>query len=139
VLLRDYLGRERREIVPVRIPDDAADEDVTIELTGGDFVAPYRPMPSSLDDLLDTLQQTYPSRSLVVSVYREAEGLSTRDGLLEELPPSIAATLKGSAHTAPSVVFKRMARRVLPSKTLVAGRHLLPLSVRPPKTLRGHR
>ncbi len=128
--LRDYRGAEHTETLALRVPDDAAEQDIQIEVTGGDNARPPRPMPSSLDDLIDTLQDTYPARSLVATIYREAEGLSTRHGLLPELPASVLESLAHTGSTTSAVRFKQMARRVIPRPALIEGEHTLKLSVR---------
>jgi hypothetical protein len=119
--------------VPLRIPADAGGESIQIEITGGDYVRPYRPIPGSLDDLLDTLEDWYPSRSLVVSIYREREGLSTRHGLLRELPDSMLDSLVGSSGTRKAVRFKQLARRVIPTRSIIEGEHTIKLDVLEPK------
>jgi hypothetical protein len=129
--LRDYRGRTRSESLAIRLPDDAAGQDVVIEVTSGLVARPPRPIADSLDDLLDTLEATYPPRSLVATVYREDEGLSTRHGLLPELPGSVLETLSTSGSTIGAVRFKQMARRVIPTQTLVEGEHSIKLSVLP--------
>jgi len=134
VLLKSYKGEERTEILPVRIPDDAGGEEVMIEVTGGDYVRPYRPMPNDLEDLLTTIEQSYPSRSMVVSIYREHEGLSTRHGLLNELPDSVIETLADQSSTQNAVRFKQLARRVIPTKTIIEGQHTIKVDVLHRKT-----
>jgi len=129
--LRDYRGASRSETLSLRVPDDAADQDIQIEVTGGDNARPPRPMPSSLDDLIDTLQDTYPARSLVATIYREAEGLSTRHGLLPELPASVLESLAATGTTTTAVRFKQMARRVIPRPALIEGEHTLKVNVKP--------
>lgn len=129
--LRDYRGSTRTETLALRVPDDAADQDIMIEVTGGDNVRPPRPMPSSLDDLIDTLQDAYPPRSLVATIYREAEGLSTRHGLMPALPASVLETLASTGSTAGAVRFKQMARRVIPRPALLEGAHTIKVAVKP--------
>lgn len=129
--LRDYKGATRRESLALRVPDDAAGQDIQIEVTGGDNVRPPRPMPNSLDDLIDNLEDAYPPRSLVATIYREAEGLSTRHGLLAELPASVLETLAHRGETTDPVRFKQMARRVIPTASLIEGEHALKISVQP--------
>jgi len=132
--LKSYKGDERTEILPVRIPDDAGGEEVLIEVTGGDYVRPYRPMPNDLGDLLTTIEQSYPSRAMVISIYREHEGLSTKQGLLRELPDSVLETLADQGSTQDAVRFKQLARRIIPTKTIIEGQHTLKLEVLPKKT-----
>lgn len=129
--LRDYRGEARTETLTLRVPDDAAGQDIQIEVTSGDNVRPPRPMPSSLDDLIDTLEATYPSRSLVATIYREDEGLSTRQGLLSELPGSVLETLAVGGRTTGAVRFKQQARRVIPTKSLIDGDHSIKVTVQP--------
>ncbi len=134
VTMRAFKGDTREMVVPVRIPDDAAGEEVMVELIGGDGASPYRPLADSLDTLLDTIEQSYPSRSLVVSIYREGEGLSTKHGLIGDMPESVFESLVDRGSTTDAVRFKRMARRVLPTETIIEGRHTLKLDVLPRKT-----
>jgi hypothetical protein len=134
VTLRAHRGERRRERVDLRIPEDAGDQEIQVHLVGGDYVRPYRPMPNNLDDVVDTLEAAYPARSLVVSIYREEEGLSTRHGLLDEVPSSILETLAAEGTTVGDVRFKQMARRVLPTAKVIEGEHKLTISVLPSKT-----
>lgn len=133
VVLRSYKGEERTEVVALRIPDDAGNEEIRIEIAGGDYIRPYRPIPGDLDDLVTTIVQTYPSRSIIASIYREHEGLSTKHGLLNELPDSVIETLADQSSTQGAVRFKQLARRVLPSKNIIDGFHTIRLDVLPRK------
>ncbi|MBC8073429.1 MAG: hypothetical protein IAG13_34230, partial [Deltaproteobacteria bacterium] len=136
VTLRSYKGEARVEKLPLRIPDDAGDEEVQIEITGGDYVRPYRPLPDDLDTLITTLAASYPSRSIVASIYRSHEGLSTRHGLLEQLPDSVLETLADQSSTQDAVRFKQVARRVIPTKSIIEGQHTIRVAVLPRKTTR---
>jgi hypothetical protein len=131
VWLRGRRGERRRELIDVRIPDDAGDQEVQLQVTGGEQARPYRPLPRSLDDVIDTLEAAYPARSLVVSVYREGEGLSTQHGLLDSLPGSVLESLSIDGSTRGPVRYKQAARRVLPTAALIAGDHNLRISVLP--------
>lgn len=129
--LRDYRGRSRSETLALRIPDDAGGQDLQIEVTSGQTARPPRPIADNLDDLLDTLEAVYPARSLVATIYREDEGLSTRHGLMAELPGSVLESLSHSGSTIGPVRFKQMARRVIPTPNLIEGEHTIKLSVLP--------
>ncbi len=129
--LRDYRGAARSETLALRIPDDAGGEDVQIELTSGQVARPPRPIPDDLDDLIDTLEAVYPARSMVATIYREDEGLSTRHGLMNELPGSVLESLSASGTTVGPVRFKQAARRVIPTKNLIDGEHVIKVSVLP--------
>ena len=129
--LRDYRGKTRSETLSLRIPDDAGGQDLQIEVTSGQTARPPRPIADNLDDLLDTLEAVYPARSLVATIYREDEGLSTRHGLMTELPGSVLESLSHSGTTVGAVRFKQMARRVIPTTNLIEGEHAIKLSVLP--------
>lgn len=131
VVLRSYKGEERTEVLPIRIPDDAGGEEIQVEIAGGDYIRPYRPLPGDLDDLVTTIAQTYPSRAMIASIYREHEGLATKHGLLHELPDSVLETLSDQSSTQSAVRFKQLARRVIPTKNIIEGIHTLRVEVLP--------
>ncbi|MBX7078465.1 MAG: hypothetical protein K1X88_04690 [Nannocystaceae bacterium] len=134
--LKGWRGDERTETIALRIPDDAAGEEIQIEIAGGDYVRPYRPLPGDLDDLITTIAAFYPSRTIVASIYREHEGLSTKHGLLNELPDSVLETLSDQSSTQNAVRFKQMARRVLPTKHIIEGLHTVRVDVYSPRPSR---
>jgi hypothetical protein len=123
--------RPTTRTVALRVPEDAGDEKIVVELAGGDYVRPYSDIPTDLDELLDNATLRYPSRAIVASIYREAEGLSTRHGLLTDLPDSVLESLGSHGGSTKPVRFKRAARRVLNSKTLIEGEHRLEIEVLP--------
>lgn len=133
VKLRSPRGDVEWREVSVRIPDDVGDQEVQIEIAGGDWVAPYRPVAKDLDDLLDTIMARYPSRSLVASVYSPQEGLSTEYGLIEDLPGSVLETLSPDGASRQAIRFKRASRRVIDTKALIMGEQRLEIDVLPPK------
>lgn len=134
VELRGFKGETRTELLPLRIPDDAGGQQVQIQVAGGNFVRPYRPIPGSLDDLVTTLASAYPPRAMVASIYRESEGLSTRHGLVHQLPDSVLETLVDRGSTVDSITFKQLARRVIPSKKIIEGEHNIKVDVLPAKS-----
>jgi hypothetical protein len=125
------MGKERTELLPIRIPDDAGNEEVQIEVSGGDASRPYRPPPGGLDDLLTTIAAKYPSRALVASIYREGEGLATKGNLMPSLPDSVLETLVDRGATRDSVKLKQLSRRVIPTKKLIEGSHQVRVDVLP--------
>jgi len=131
--LRAPRGQPEWRTVAVRIPDDVGGQSIQVEVAGGDWVAPYRPIAKDLDDLLDTIMASYPSRSIVASVYSPQEGLSTEYGLLEDLPESVLETLSPDGTSRRAVRFKRAARRVVDTKALIQGEHRVEIDVLPPK------
>jgi hypothetical protein len=129
ITLRAYKGDTRTEILPLRVPDDAGGESVHVQIAAGDTVFPYRPMPAGLDDILTTIEESYPARSIVATIYREAEGLSTRHGLVNDMPDSVLEQLVDRGSTQDSVRFKQMSRRVIETKKIIEGTHELELEV----------
>ncbi|MEM6292999.1 MAG: SpoIVB peptidase S55 domain-containing protein [Myxococcota bacterium] len=134
VTLRDHDGEARTEVFPIRIPDDAAGEEVMVEISAGDLSIPYRPISDNIDDLITTVISGYPARSVVLSIYREGEGLSTRQGLIPELPDSVLETMIERGSTQPSIRLKQLSRRVIPTKNIIVGTHRLKLNVQAPKS-----
>lgn len=136
VTFRNYDGDARTEVFPIRVPDDAAGEQILVELSAGDLAVPLRPLSDDLDDLVTTLTQTFPSRSVVLTIYRESEGLATRKGLMPALPDSVLETMLDRGATQPSIRLKQMSRRVIPTKSIVRGSHRLKLDIKAPKSFR---
>ncbi len=136
VTFRNFDGDARTEVFPIRVPDDAAGEEIMVELAAGDYAVPYRPLSDDLQDLISALTTSYPSRSVVVSIYRESEGLATRKGLMPALPDSVLETMLDRGATQPSIRLKQMSRRVIPTKSILVGSHRLKLDVKAPKSFR---
>jgi hypothetical protein len=126
-------GPNRVETIALRVPEEAAGKKVIFEFAGGDWVVPYAPIPADLDTLIDNVLDAYPSRSMVASIYLPDEGLSTRSGLVSDLPESVLETLSPAGSSRKAVHFKRAARRVLPKDKLIAGDARLEVKVREPK------
>lgn len=133
--LRAYKGEARTEILPLRIPDDAGGESVHVQVAAGDTVFPYRPLPAGVDDIITTIEQSYPARSIVATIYRSSEGLSTRHGLVHDMPDSVLEQLVDQGATQDAVRFKQMSRRVIETKKIIEGQHELEISVLPAKTI----
>ncbi|GEM_PF-194282 len=132
---RPPMGAVRTETVSIRIPKDAGGERIVVELAGGEWVTPYAPLPTSVDDLIDNLAQSYPARSLIGTVYRSTEGLATEHGLMDALPESVLQTLSPAGSNRKAVHFKQAARRVIRTDAIIQGQVSLELDVLPAKTL----
>jgi len=135
VELKPPRGKPRTETVSVRIPEDAGGESIVVELSGGDYVMPYAPLPGSLDDLLDNLAASYPARSMVGIIYRAAEGLATKHGLANDLPESVLQTLSPSGSNEKAVHFKQTSRRVIRTNSIIEGSVSLELYVLPARSI----
>ena len=131
VRLKTPRGGERWTDLAVRIPDDAGDQTLQLQIAGGDFVRPYAPIPRDLDGLLDNVAASFGSRTLVASLFMPQEGLATEHGLIPDLPDSVLESLSPSGGSAKAVRFKRTARRVVETKTLIYGSKTLKFDVLP--------
>ncbi len=121
----------RIQELAVRIPDDAGGEELQITIAGGDYELPYMPPPRDLDALIDNVVQVYPSRSIIASVYSPNEGLATEDGLLDDLPGSVLETLSTEGKSRKPLRYKRLARRVVKTNSLIEGSHKIKIDVLP--------
>lgn len=128
-------GPSRTELVSVRVPADAGGQRIVVELSGGEYVAPYAPLPNDLDALLDNLAASYPARSMIGTIYRTDEGLATEHGLLESIPESVLQTLSPSGSNRQEVHFKQAARRVIRTNSIIRGVAALELDVLPARSL----
>jgi hypothetical protein len=133
--LKPPRGPARTELVSLRIPKDAGDERIVVELSGGELVMPYAPLPNSVDDLLDNLAASYPVRSIVGTIYRSGEGLATRHGLLDTVPESVLQTLSPAGSNRKAVHFKQAARRVIRTDSIIRGEATLELDILPARTI----
>lgn len=126
---------QKYRMVPLRlrIPKHCANQSISVHVAGGDWVRPYRAIANSVDSVVRSLSAAFPERSMVATIYTEQEGLSTRHGMLEQLPPSIMGTLNAPASTQEKLRFKHAARRVLPQPTFIAGAHEFRLDVKGPR------
>lgn len=133
--LRPPRGPARTEVISLRIPEDAGDERIVVELGGGSQMMPYAPLPKDVDSLLDNLAASYPARSVVGTIYRADEGLATEHGLVEQLPESVLQTLSPAGSNRKAIHFKQAARRVIRTDAIIAGEASLELYVAPAKNI----
>jgi hypothetical protein len=133
--LKPPRGPSRTERVSVRIPSDAGGQRIVLELSGGEYVAPYAPLPANLDDLLDNLATSYPARSMIGTVYRASEGLATEHGLIQSMPESVLQTLSPGGSNRKAVHFKQAARRVIRTNAIIQGQATLELDVLPARSI----
>lgn len=129
--LRDQ--KVRSVPVQIKIPRHCAGQSISVQIAGGDWARPYQPMANSVDAIVKSLAASFPEKSMVATIFTEQEGLSTRHGMLEQLPPSIMGTLSAQASTQERVRFKHASRRVFPQKKFIAGSHQFRLDVQQPR------
>lgn len=127
VVLRPYAGPEEVRILRVPIPSNVEGQNLEIEITGGASASPPSPEPQSLDDVLSNLQRTFPSTSLVVTLRRQAPGVSVRGHVAEDLPPSALDSLRPAAQDSGARQLRTVAQRATPTNWVISGRARLRL------------
>lgn len=94
VVLRRWNQTEEVRVVPVRIPEHLAGEDVELTLEGGMSVSVQVPQARDLDELLRSVHRRYPQTSMVVSVETPGRGLRMAGHVVEHLPRSALDALQ---------------------------------------------
>jgi len=113
----------------VRIPDDVGGEKLAIHVAGGLSVTPQTQLIGDVDELIDNLTSTYPARALVASVFSPQEGLATKQGIIDDLPPSLLESLDPLSNSNRAVRVKRAAHRVVQTPNLVYGEQSLTVEI----------
>ncbi len=137
LLLKPVTGPRRRQTIALRVPDDLDDEDIMVEVTSGSMTPPARKAATSVDDIIDAIAQGHTARSIVATIYDGREGVATESGYLPELPSSVTEGLAAEGSTLGAIRVKRLARRVIESKTLVEGAQSVRIHVLPKKYIDG--
>jgi hypothetical protein len=130
VVTRRFGQPEQLRIVPVRIPERAAGQEIKVKLQPGNAVDLEHPEPKDLDTLVRNVTDRHPATSLVVSMELPTRGLRFRGHVVRALPPSALDTLQlvnDSAHGRPFVTEER---QVMDMGTVLTGSAVLELEVR---------
>lgn len=105
VVMRDYLDQPVVDFIDIPIPEGTEGEILTIEIGDAAFAnrswaanrndTMYFPRPDarSLDDLLEEMRNRRGFQAYYVRVLREGEGVSLRGTDMENLPPSVVASI----------------------------------------------
>lgn len=93
IVLRRFGHAEEARTVRVAIPPSLAGQDVDIEVAAGDRVVRELPIPRSLDELINNLQQDYPATTAVVTMRAPSRGVVLRGHVVRDLPRSMLDTL----------------------------------------------
>ena len=129
VRLRHYGGEEQLTVVPVRMPESAANRKIKITVGGGDYVLPVIPEPQSLDDMLANASRYHPPQSLVVGIDIPGEGIELRGRVLERLPASAVSALHPTAGFEQIDIHHTAVREIVPLDFLVAGEDSIQVEV----------
>jgi hypothetical protein len=106
--LRVWVQRWKKEIedlsVPIPIPTDLDEGMYQVQLLDGAGrerleyqLHPYLLQPLNIDDLIDSMQFSYPSNGLYAVLLREGDGMSLGSNSLPDLPGSVASAMALSA------------------------------------------
>jgi len=129
VSLRPYAGAEYTQTIPFSIPSTAAGQTLKIEIVAGAAAKPDAATPETLDAYLTYLTKYYPSSSIVVSVQTLEDGAATRGRLLPDLPSAALDTLRASARTRRTEVYRVADRVVVPTDRILLGKQELTVTV----------
>ena len=127
---RPFAGRDFTRSYTVEIPQSLAGSVLLIEAASGAHVQPDRAAPENLDQMLDVLQDSYPARSLVISVGTPFEGLKLRGQVIRDLPPSVLDSFNTAAVIRNDQTFHPVLRKVHHTQRVISGRKSIRIRVR---------
>lgn len=130
VTLRRFDESEQQRVIPVHIPKSAAGETLELIIEPGDEVSLEHPKPSSLDDILHALRDSYSGMSLVVSTKLPEHGVKLRGHLVRSLPDSMLDTFQPANQSDRGSLFSIYQRKEIPLGHAVTGSARLKLQVR---------
>lgn len=130
VTLRQYDGPDLVHIVPVRIPERARGQTLEVKLQSADRVAPDRPTPTSVADLVAMVEAGWPATSLGVTLKMPSRGLRFRGHVVRALPRSALDSLQLRNATGPGRPFTTYERQIVPVGRVLRGSATLRLTVR---------
>jgi hypothetical protein len=133
---RTNTGRVVMETIPVTIPTDASEGELTLVIGDGSAVqkkdASQYFVPGTLSDLVETMNSVKRSDLLYLRLVRSSKGAIIGSNELPDLPPSVLATL-GSGRTSggirPSVETVVLEKALEPSEFVITGEQTLTLNV----------
>ena len=130
VVLRRWNDAEEVRIVPVRIPERAAGEQIHITVEGGAAVDVEHGSPRNLEELLATIHQRYAPTSMVVSLDLPSRGLRFGGHVVRDLPRSALDTLQLRNDADRARPFTTHERREVALGEIVSGNARVDLQVR---------
>ena len=94
VTLRRFGQPEEVRVVPVRIPQRLAGDEVEVFVQAGGAVRVQHAQPRDLDDLLETVHERYANTDLIVSLETPSRGLRFAGHVARHLPASALDALQ---------------------------------------------
>ncbi len=133
---RTNTGRVVMETIPVTIPKDASEGELTLAVSDGSMVqkkaASQHFVPETLSDLVETMNSVKRSDLLYLRLVRSSKGAIIGSNELPDLPPSVLATLgsgRNSGGVKPSVESLVLEQEIDPSEFLITGEQTLTLHI----------
>ena len=139
VFLEPYRGEERTLSTTIRVPDDAPEGRLVLQISDAAFStkweqnrAPHRFKFNNLSQLLDMLGELERNDQLIVKLIMARSGVVIRGQELPSLPPSALAVLRGSQKSGEGGMTHELvlAQKILPTDYVLSGQIALPLTVR---------
>ena len=130
VVLRRFGRPDQTRIVPLRIPESAAGENLEVTVQAGDEVGLDHPHPQSLDDLVRVIRSRLPATDLVVSLKRATRGLRFQGHMVRDLPASALDSLQLVNDTDGGTPFVTHDRRQVDIGEVLHGKATIRLTVR---------
>jgi hypothetical protein len=127
---RPFAGKDFTRSYTVEIPHSLAGSVLQIEAASGSMVQPERAVPENLDQLLEALQESYPARSLVLSIGTPFEGLKLRGQVIRDLPSSVLDSFNTAAVVRNDQAFHPVLRTVHHTQRVLSGRKSIRIRVR---------
>jgi len=130
VITRRYGEPEQVRVVPLRIPERAAGEELKVEVRAGDETPLEHPEPRSLDDLLRMVERRLPATALTASLEMPSRGLRFRGHVVRALPRSALDALQLANDGGQIRPFVSVERQVIDVGEVLTGRAELEVNVR---------
>ncbi len=130
VVLRRFSHPEEVRIVPVRIPERAAGEDIEIQIQAGGAVVPEHLSPRNLEELFSIIHQRYSPNSMVISLEMPTRGMRFGGHVARHLPRSALDSLQLRNDSDRNRAFMTYDRVEVPLGQFVGGGAKIDVSVR---------
>ncbi|MFW5920882.1 MAG: hypothetical protein ACOCUS_03500 [Polyangiales bacterium] len=130
VTLQRLDEQPRVRVVPVRIPERAAGEEIELTVQPGDSVDIETPQPENVEDLVEMVKDQMPATSLVASLELPTRGLSFRGQVVRALPGSALDALQLANDSGSGQPFETQVRQELDIDEVLVGDADLDLQVR---------
>lgn len=130
--LQPVAGPPSTRVVELTMPEEAAGEDVDVEIAPGYTVSPEVAAPENLRDLLaNSTKQSFTPRSIVLQAQLKAQGVTYRGHVADRLPSfALDALVPHNSDEAP-LPFHSHTRVVIPLEKYIEGRDKVRVKVRP--------